>query len=175
MTKQVFIRLSLLATLLIFSASLSWALTGDPQRGESLYVGTISFSAGGAPCLACHGIFGHELGLAAGANYGPDLTSLFENYGEEGVTGVLGDLSFESMVAIYASRPLTESEQSDLLAFFSSVATGTAPDIGSNFVLHVILVTAVLVILIGALGWRRLQGVRRPLVERTRNLKGERV
>ncbi len=175
MTKQVLIRLSLLATLFILSASLSWALLGDPLRGEELFVGTVSFSAGGAPCLACHGISGHELGLAAGANYGPDLTNLFEDYGEEGIAGVLGDLSFESMVAIYANRPLTESEKSDLLAFFGSVSTGTATDIGSNLVLHVILVTAVLMLLIGALGWRRLQGVRQPLVERVRNSKGEGV
>jgi cytochrome c553 len=175
MTKQVLIRLSLLATLFLLSASLSWALSGDLQRGEALFVGTVSFSAGGAPCLACHGIAGHELGLAAGANYGPDLTNLFENYGEEGIAGVLGDLSFESMVAIYASRPLTESEKSDLVAFFGSVSTGTAPDIGSNLVLHVIIVTAVLMLLIGALGWRRLQGVRQPLVERVRNSKGEKA
>jgi mono/diheme cytochrome c family protein len=34
------------------------AQAGDPQRGEALYVGTLAFAAGGAPCLACHGIAG---------------------------------------------------------------------------------------------------------------------
>ena len=172
MTRQVLMRLSLFATLFILSASLSWALPGDPNRGEALYVGTVSFSAGGAPCLACHGIARHELGLAAGANYGPDLTELFENYGEEGIVAVLEDLSFESMAAIYASRPLTDIEKADLVAFFGAVSTGEVPDISSDMALHVILVTALFLILIGAFGWRRLQGVRQPLVERTRNGKG---
>lgn len=173
MTRQVLMRLSLFATLFIFSSSLSWALPGDAKQGESLYVGTVSFSAGGAPCLACHGIAGHELGLAAGANYGPDLTALFEDYGEDGIIGVLEDLSFESMEAIYSSRPLTDSEKTDLVVFFEAVSSGEAPSIGSNLALHVALVTALFMIMIGVLGWRRLQGVRQPLVDQARNSKGE--
>ena len=175
MTKQILMRLSLLATLFILSASLSWAQPGDPARGEALYIGTVSFSAGAAPCLACHGIAGHELGLAAGANYGPDLTALYEDYGEEGILGVLEDLSFESMEAIYSSRPLTEIEKADLVLFFEKVSTGVPPDIGSDLVFHVAIVTAIFMILIGALGWRRLQGVRQPLVARAHNSKGEGV
>lgn len=173
MTRQVLMRLSLLATLFIFASSLSWALPGDSARGEALYIGTVSFSAGGAPCLACHGIAGHELGLAAGANYGPDLTALFEDYGEEGIIGVLEELSFEGMEAIYSSRPLTEGEKADLVLFFEEVSAGVAPDIGSDLAFHVAIVTALFMILIGALGWRRLQSVRSPLVERARNAKGE--
>ena len=173
MTRQILIRLMFYSAMFILSASLSWALPGDPKRGEALYVGTTSFAAGGAPCLACHGIAGHELGLAAGANYGPDLTALFEDYGEEGIVGVLEDLSFESMEAIYSSRALTDNEKVDLVAFFEAVSSGVAPNIGSNMALHVVLVTALFMILIGALGWRRLQGVRQSLVTRTRNSKGE--
>ena len=173
MTRQVLFRISLFATIFLLVSTLGWAQPGDPKQGEALYVGSVSFSAGGAPCLACHGIAGHELGLAAGANYGPDLTVLFEDYGEEGIVGVLEDLSFESMEAIYSSRPLTDSEKVDLVAFFEAVSTGEAPNIGSGLILHVILVTALFMILIGTLGWRRLQGVRQPLVERARNSKGE--
>ncbi len=88
--------------------------------------GSVSFAEGGAPCLACHGIAGHELGFASGASYGPDLTAMYEDYGEEGVAGVLEDLSFESMVAIYESRPLTETERADLVAFFGTVSTAVA-------------------------------------------------
>jgi cytochrome c553 len=166
-------RLSLFVTLFIFASTSSWALPADPKQGEYLYIGTVSFSAGGAPCLACHGIAGRELGLAAGANYGPDLTALYEDYGEEGIIGVLEELSFEGMEAIYSSRPLTESEKSDLVAFFEVVSAGVAPDIGSDLAFHVAIVTALFMILIGALGWRRLKGVRQPLVERARNAKGE--
>ena len=173
MTRQVLIRLSLLATAFLLFSTLGWAQQGDPLRGEALYVGTVGFSAGGAPCLACHGIAGHELGLAAGANYGPDLTALYADYGEEGILDVLEDLSFESMAAIYATRPLTDTEKADLVAFFATVSSGVAPNIGSSFTLHVVLVTALFMILIGVLGWRRLQGVRQPLVEQARNKKGE--
>ena len=173
MTRQVLLRISLFTTIFLFVSTLSWALSGDPKRGEELYVGTVNFSAGGAPCLACHGIAGHELGFAAGANYGPDLTSLFDDYGEEGIIGVLEDLSFESMEAIYSSRPLIDSEKADLVAFFGSVSAGEAPNIATGLLLHVVLVTALLMILIGALGWRRLQAVRQPLVERALNSKGE--
>jgi len=159
--------------LLILLAMPCWAQQGDVKRGEALYVGSASFSAGGAPCLACHGIAGHELGHAAGANYGPDLTAIYEDYGEEGVAGVLEDLSFESMDAIYSERPLTDTERADLVAFFGAVSNGAAPSIGSGLVLHVLLVTVSFMIVIGALGWRRLQGVRQPLVERARNGKGD--
>jgi hypothetical protein len=160
---------------LLLLATSGWAQSGDPQRGEALYVGTVSFLENGAPCLACHGIAGHELGYAAGATYGPDLTAVYANYGEEGVLGVLEDLSFESMIAIYENHPLTETEKADLVAFFASVSTAVPPSIGSGLAFHVALVTVFIVILIGILGWRRLQGVRQPLVDRSRNGKGERV
>ena len=175
MTRQVLNCFSLLAVGLILFTTPSFAQPGDSKRGESLYIGTASFSAGGAPCLACHGIAGHELGHAAGASYGPDLTAIYEDYGEEGVAGVLEDLSFESMDAIYAERPLTEIERADLVAFFGVASAGIAPSIGSDFAFHVVLVTAVFMLLIGILGWRRLQGVRQPLVENARNGKGETV
>ena len=159
--------------LLILLAMPCWAQLGDVKRGEALYVGSASFSAGGAPCLACHGIAGHELGLAAGANYGPDLTAIYEDYGEEGVADVLEDLSFESMDAIYAERPLTGTERADLVAFFGAVSDGVAPSIGSGLAFHVTLVTAFFMLVVGALGWRRFQGARQPLVEQARNGKGE--
>jgi mono/diheme cytochrome c family protein len=175
MTKRAWNCFLLLAVASLLFSTSPWAQQGNSQRGEALYVGNVSFSAGGAPCLACHGIAGHELGHAGGANYGPDLTAIYEDYGEEGVAGVLEDLSFESMDAIYAERPLTENERADLVAFFEAVSTGVAPSIGSDLVLHVALVTAFFMILIGVLGWRRLHGVRQPLVEQARNGKGGRV
>jgi mono/diheme cytochrome c family protein len=162
----------LAAGLLLFSAPV-WAQPGDPLQGEALFVGTVSFSQGGAPCLACHAIAGHELGYAAGASYGPDLTTLFDDYGEEGVAGVLEDLSFESMNAIYSERPLTEVERADLVAFFGTVSQGEEAHTGAALTLHAAIATALFMLLIGLLGWRRLQGVRKPLVEKARYGKGE--
>ena len=172
MNRSAAIFFSLLAAgQLLFSAPVS-AQAGDPLRGESLYVGTVSFANGGSPCLACHPMGGHDLGPAAGASYGPDLTNLFGDYGEEGVAGVLEDLSFESMNAIYSGRPLTESEREDLVAFFSATAPGEAVDAGSALAVHGALATLFFLVLIGLLGWRRLRGVRKPLVDKASFLKG---
>ncbi len=173
MMKQTLNRFSGLVIGFLLLAAPGWAQLGDPLRGEALYVGSVSFAEGGAPCLACHGIAGHELGFAAGANYGPDLTAIYEDYGADGIADVLEDLSFESMNAIYESRPLADSEKADLVAFFGTVSADAAPDIGAGMTLHVILVTAAFLVLIGAFGWRRLQGVRQPLIEQARKGKGE--
>jgi len=161
-----------LAGLLI--ASSSWAQPGNPDRGEALYVGSTALAAGGAPCLACHGVAGHKLGQAGGASYGPDLTGLFADYGEEGVAAILEDpAAFESMTAIFTDRSLTEEEIADLTAFFASLSDQEQLETGPGFAMHVVLATILLLVLFGALGWRRLQGVREPLVTRARFGKGE--
>jgi len=173
MTRRLWNCLLLLATGLFLLPVSVWSQTGDPLRGESLFVGSTAFAAGGAPCLACHGIAGHELGYAAGATYGPDLTSLFEDYGEEGVAAVLDDPSaFESMSAIFAERPLSEVEIADLTAFFAAVANSNNADIGIGLAVHVIVATGLLFVVFGAFGWRRFKAVRRPLVEQARFGKG---
>ena len=151
----------------------AWSQQGDSHRGEALFVGSLAFEAGGAPCLACHGVAGHELGYASGANYGPDLTAIFNDYGEEGVAAVLEDPSaFESMEAIFTDRPLTEDEIADLKAFFATVADNEAANIRAGLVGHAVIGTIILMIIIGAFGWRRLKAVRRPLVEQARLGKG---
>ncbi|HKL26037.1 MAG TPA: hypothetical protein VJ910_07435 [Desulfuromonadales bacterium] len=148
---------------------------GDPERGKALYVGMVDFAAGGAPCLACHGIAGYDLGHAGNASYGPDLTQFFANYTEMGVAAVLEDPAFPSMAAIYAERPLTEAERTDLLAFFKNVPSDGAADNGAALARHVLIGTLLIPGLIGILGWRRLQGVRRPLVARASSRKGEKA
>ncbi|MBE0576121.1 MAG: c-type cytochrome [Desulfuromonadales bacterium] len=147
-------------------------LTGDHARGEALFIGTTAFSGGGAPCLACHGIANAGLGRAAGASYGPDLSSTFADFGEEDLLDMLVELPFPSMEAIYATRPLNEQERADLSAFMGSVSGQVSP-ISGALTLHVVLATLVIFAIIGVLGWRRLQGVRRPLVEQVRKGKGE--
>jgi len=143
--------------------------TGDAARGERLFTGASALDNGGAPCLGCHGIAG--VGLAGGANYGPDLTSLYENFGAEGVAGVLESLPFPSMEPIYASRPLTAQEQLDLGAYFAGISG--APVVNERLLVQEVA-TGVLVLL-GVLllfGWGRLKGVRRSLVQRSFNQKG---
>lgn len=154
-------------------ASSAAIVVGSVDKGRDLYVGTVAFAKGGAPCLACHGIAGAGLGLAAGANFAPDLTSMYENYGDEGVLSLLETLPFPSMEPIYASRPLTAEEQADVTAFLAEVAGQPPLQAGGVVVGHVAIGLAVLVGLLILFGWGRLNGVRRPLVGGLRKGKGE--
>lgn len=138
-------------------------VTGDAGRGARLYTGEQILANGGAPCLACHGISG--FGLAGGANYGSDLTSLYENFGEEGLVDILKELPFPSMEPIYKTRPLTEVEQADLRAFF---AKATGAPIANNGLLFVEACTGALIFLavVWLFGRERLRGVRQALLKR---------
>jgi len=142
---------------------------GNADRGARLFAGETPLGNGGAPCLGCHGIAG--VGLAGGANYGPDLTDLYENYGEEGVASILESLPFPSMEPIYASRPLTATEQLDLGAYFAMVSGAPV----MNDQLLVGEVASGVLILLGVVllfGWGRLKSVRRAMVEQASNQKG---
>jgi mono/diheme cytochrome c family protein len=144
-------------------------VSGNADRGAGLFTGETPLTNGGAPCLACHGIAG--VGLAGGANFGPDLTALYENYGEDGIAEVLAGLPFPSMEPIYATRPLTADEQLDLGAYFAVV--NGAPVINDRLLLTE--VASGVLILLGVVllfGWGRLQDVRRSLLERASNQKG---
>jgi mono/diheme cytochrome c family protein len=139
------------------------AVIGDPARGARLYAGEAAFANGGAPCLACHGITG--FGLASGANYGPDLTGLFESFGDEGLADMLKSLPFPSMEPIYATRPLTETEQADLRAFFAKV-TGAPVARGGLLLGEALSGVLILFAIILLFGRERLRGVRQALVRR---------
>lgn len=136
---------------------------GDSARGARLYAGETAFANGGAPCLACHGITG--FGLAGGANYGPDLTAMYENFGAEGMVDILKELPFPSMEPIYKSRPLTDDEQADLRAFFAQVSG--VPVAGSGLLFGEIVSGALVFFGVVLLfGRERLRGVRESLLKR---------
>ena len=141
---------------------------GNPSRGEALFVGRVAFENGGSPCLACHSLTG--VGISDGASFGPDLSSMYEDYGAEGVAGVLESLEFPSMEAIYADRPLSETEQADLVAYFEQTASLSATPDNSKLAMLVILGVAIILAFTFLIGKRRMQAVRQPLVERQRNL-----
>ncbi|AMV72893.1 hypothetical protein JCM30471_35300 [Desulfuromonas carbonis] len=142
---------------------------GNAVRGEKLFTGEIPLANGGAPCLGCHGIAG--VGLAGGANFGPDLTGIYGNYGEEGVSGILESLPFPSMEPIYATRPLSTTEQQDLGAYFAHVS-GTPVVSDGQLLVEVAGGVLVLFGLMLLFGLGRLPSVRRSLVGQVSNQKG---
>jgi len=167
--------LTMVVTLLgVLLAGGCLAASGDAARGARLFSGSAAMSNGGAPCLACHGFAAAGFGVAGGASFGPDLSSLNEDYGDDGVAGVLAALPFPSMLPIYAKRPLTEQEQADLGAFFAATGTGALPGMG-RLAVTVLAALVIFVGLIGLLGQRRLRAVRQPLVEQARNRGGKQV
>lgn len=93
----------------------------DPRRGEALYVGSARLSAGGAPCLGCHGIAGH--GLARAASFGPDLSGAHAQYGADGLDGLLEEVVFPSMAPIYRNHAVTKDERADLVTFLGEAAS----------------------------------------------------
>jgi mono/diheme cytochrome c family protein len=103
----------------------------DIRRGEALYVGSAALSAGGAPCLACHGISGH--GLARAASFGPDLSGAHASWGADGLDAMLEDVAFPSMEPIYRRHALTPAERADLIAFLGEATGQPPPRLGVGF------------------------------------------
>ncbi|KAA3647352.1 MAG: cytochrome C [Chloroflexi bacterium] len=90
---------------------------GNTQRGLSLFVGEMGFENDGVACVACHTV--GRVSAYGGGSLGPDLTHVYERYGEAGLASSLGGLPFPTMQGIYRDHPLSPQEQADLLAFFS--------------------------------------------------------
>jgi mono/diheme cytochrome c family protein len=103
----------------------------DARRGEALFVGSRPLFAGGAPCLACHGVAGH--GLARAASFGPDLTAAHEQFGADGLDAMLEDIVFPSMAPVYRGHAVTPEERGDLVAFLAEAAGGPPARLGARF------------------------------------------
>ncbi len=147
-------------------ASQGTAGEGSADAGKNLFTGVTRLSNGGPSCRACHSTAG--IGGFGGGKLGPDLTGAYAK---------LGDLMIDwpktvpPMQPIYNddSKPLTEQEKVDLLAFFSSTDVTKRPTevIGQLIVLAVVGVVVLGVI--AQLIWRRrLSAVRAPMVSSQR-------
>lgn len=141
---------------------------GDAARGKDLFTGAGRFSEGGPSCLSCHSVAG--VGALGGGQLGPDLTGSYEKYGgEKGLTAVLATVPFPTMAPIFTRRPLTEAEQADLVAFLKDAPNQERPGGAARNLLLLSFVAVVLIAGAGLVIWRRrLDGVRKPLVDRSR-------
>jgi mono/diheme cytochrome c family protein len=138
--------------------------TGDPELGRSLFSGTTRLRNGGAPCLACHAIAGLPL---AGGTLGPDLTTTYSDFGEQGIASALSTLPFPTMRPIYGGRPLLPQEQAHLKAFLAAPAEKEPAEDTANL-LSFGIVAAILAIGLIHIIWRkRLAAVRGPFVRRS--------
>jgi mono/diheme cytochrome c family protein len=90
---------------------------GNIMHGEKLFMGDQFLENGGTPCMACHTVGG--VGQFGGGTLGPDLTHVFDRYGEPGLTSAMQNISFPTMKNVYVGKTLTLQETADLLAFFA--------------------------------------------------------
>jgi len=135
---------------------------GDPVIGRELFIGAVLLQNGGPSCMSCHSVAG--TGVLGGGTMGPDLTHVFQRFGESGLSSALQGLPFPTMQGVFQAKPLTPAEQGNLLAFFAQSAKQTAEPTGSNFVWIGLGGFIVLVGVPQVLWGKRLKGVRKRLV-----------
>jgi mono/diheme cytochrome c family protein len=143
----------------------------DAARGRAIFVGTRRLANGGASCIACHTT--GDVGWLGGGTLGPDLTRVFERYGDRRRLGAwLTAPATPTMLPTFKEHPLEEEEILGLVAYFRDAATNEEEDTAPR------ALTFILLGLAGAAGalvvfqrtWKnRFVGVRRRLVEQSRN------
>ncbi len=142
---------------------------GDAARGKALFMGIVHFHNDGPPCMGCHN-FGSN-GILGGGALGPDLTRVATKYNEASLAAALANIPFPNMKPIFTRHPLTAEEQADLRAFLLAKTSSQATN-KEMWVIGISLVGLVgAALLVGLLYRRRLQPVRRTLVERVRSVK----
>jgi hypothetical protein len=135
---------------------------GDASAGRDLFIGATSLENGGGACISCHSVGG--LDGTGGGTLAVDLSKVVTRYGDA-LPGVLGTLPFPVMQDVFADRPLTEGEKSDLVAFFTRTnrqALSSVPFLA--FPLTGFGGALIILLLFGHLGRKRLKGVRKTLI-----------
>ena len=144
------------------------AVAGDAERGKELFKGGDRFAAGGPACLSCHTVAG--VGALGGGQIGPDLTGSFEKFGgEQGLGSALKTLPFPTMAPIFSRNQLTAREQADLIAFLKTAPKLQRSGDAAGKLIELSLAGVALLSACAMAIWRRrLTGVRKPLVNRSR-------
>ena len=81
--------------------------------------------------MGCHTVGG--VGSFGGGNLGPDLTHVYQRYGETGLASSLQNIAFPTMQAVYVEKSLSDQEVSDLIAFFAQADTDGQAGAGERF------------------------------------------
>ncbi len=144
--------------------------SGDPAAGRQLFDGQKRLAGGGPPCGACHDA--GDLPFPHGGSLGLNLTGAYAKYGAAGLQTILATLFFPTMAPVFAIRPLTPSEASDLEAFFQAAGRErpAAALEGTFFLMALGGLLVLLAIAWAWLGTHRLPAVRQSLA--TRRISG---
>jgi putative heme-binding domain-containing protein len=116
----------------------------EERKGKELFIGKIRFENKAPSCNSCHSV---GIGALNGGTLGPNLTHVFGRYGEMGLSSVLKTLPYPSMQGIYQDKPLTEAEQTALLAFLKQQDSITNESIQTGSLLSELNPTMILALL----------------------------
>lgn len=90
----------------------------DILKGQSLFLGKSGLTNGGPACLSCHSVGNH--GFLGGGTLAKNLTHVYSDYNDKGLSVALSKLAFPVMEEVYADKPLTEDENFQIKAFLYS-------------------------------------------------------
>ena len=89
---------------------------GNAAAGQQIFSGANPLLNGGPPCIACHTVGGAA--ALGGGTLGPDLTHVFQRYGDAGLTSALQNIAFPTMVGVFVNTPLAPEDVANLHAYF---------------------------------------------------------
>ena len=148
----------------------------DIVLGREIFVGTHRLENGGPACVSCHAM--GDIGWLGGGTLGPDLTKVFETYGDRRRLGAwLTAPATETMLPTFKDHPLQDDEILGLVAYFRDAATNLEEDNAPHALVFILIGLAGS---IGALvafnrAWAgRFTGVRGRLVAEARAKQAER-
>lgn len=148
-------KIKLFSILLISCLSVTslFAASGDATSGAKLFDGTTHFENGGVACIACHAVQSDLVG--SGGTLAMDLTVM----GGAGIQYTIENpqnASSSVMKDAFKGKPLTTSEQADLVAFFDKVAASETTAKSSNgFVINGIAGAIIIFIILSLLARNR--------------------
>lgn len=138
---------------------------GSASRGEALFTGRIRFQNRAPACSSCHSIAG--LSFPNGGTLGPDLTPVYEEFGEQGTQYAMQTLFFPVMAPIYSAHPLVPKEQADLMAFLKQAQAKPQSQWTTQILILVAFLLGGVFVALTAFLWRtRVRSVRRALIDR---------
>jgi cytochrome c2 len=127
----------------------------DVALGRALFTGATALRGGGL----------------GGGRLGPDLTKVFERYGDRKTLGAwLSAPATVTMAPTFREHPIEEDEIFGLIAYFDHIARVEEEDHAPHALVLILLAVAGAagsLLLIGRIWRDRFRGVRRPLVDRS--------
>lgn len=88
----------------------------DVEFGRQIFLGLRPLANGGPSCVSCHAVGPH--GPMGGGSLAKNLTGVYAQYKDQGLTVALNKLAFPVMQGVYDGKPLTEDETFQLKSFF---------------------------------------------------------